>query len=176
MTLILLMWYFKKLLGKLLIERDWSAQECMHILLGCKMFGSTHQFRSLNISSKRMNMVLSPEDRGDDDSDITATTWIDRYEARPLGVLDDVSLLQLFRRYKWKKDHFELCPRTVYVVNVWPAYLPDKSNPVMYEEYCRAKLQLHHPYRNINDLQKDEDGKAWSQNSIYSFLIRTMRR
>src|SRR5436190_12884118 len=58
-----------------------------------------------------------------------------------------------------KKDHFELCPRTVYVVNVWPAYLPDKSNPVMYEEYCRAKLQLHHPYQNINDLQKDEDGK-----------------
>ena len=149
---------FQKLLGKLLIERDWSAQECMHILLGCKMFGSTRQFRSLNISSKRTNMVLSPEDRGDDDSDVTATTWIDRYEARPLGVLDDVSLLQLFRRHKWKKDHFELCPRTVYVVNVWPAYLPDKSNSVMYEEYCRAKLQLHHPYRNINDLQKDEDG------------------
>ena len=103
-------------------------------------------------------MVLSPEDRGDDDSEVTAATWIDHYEARPLGVLDDVSLLQLFRRHKWKKDHFELCPRTVYVVNVWPAYLPDKSNPVIYEEYCRAKLQLHHPYRNIKDLQKDEDG------------------
>jgi ATP-dependent DNA helicase PIF1 len=96
---------FQKLLGKLLIERDWSAQECMHILLGCNMFGSTRQFRSLNISSKRTNMVLSPEDRGDDDSHVTTATWIDRYE-----------------------------------------------------DYCRAKLQLHHPYRNVNDLQKDEDG------------------
>ncbi len=28
----------------------------------------------------------------------------------------------------------------------------------MYEEYCQAKLQLHHSYRNINDLQKGEDG------------------
>ena len=84
---------FQKLLGKLLIERDWSAQECMHILLGCKMFGSTRQFRSLNISSKRTNMVLSPEDRGDDDSDVTAATWIDHYKARPLGVLDNVLLL-----------------------------------------------------------------------------------
>ena len=33
------------------------------ILLGCKMpFGSTRQFHSLNISSKRTNMVLSTED------------------------------------------------------------------------------------------------------------------
>ena len=109
---------FQKPLGKLLIERDWSAQECMHILLECKMFGSTRQFRSLNISSKRTNMMLRPEDRGDDDSDVIAAIWIDRYEARPLGVLDDVSLLQLFRRYKWKKDHFELCPRTIYIVNI----------------------------------------------------------
>jgi hypothetical protein len=122
------------------------------------MFGSTHQFRSLNVSSKRANMVLSPEDRGHDDSDVTTATWIDRYEARPLGVLDDVSLFQLFRRYKWKNNQFELCPRTVRIVNVWPAYVPDKSNSVMYGDYCRAKLQLHHPYRNVNDLQKDEDG------------------
>ena len=85
-------------------------------------------------------MVLSLEDRGNDDSNVTAATWIDSYEARSLRVLDDISLLQLFHHYKWKKDHFELCPRTVYVVNVWPAYLPDKSNPVMYEEYCGAKL------------------------------------
>jgi hypothetical protein len=26
---------FQKLLSKLIVERDWSAQECMHMLLGC---------------------------------------------------------------------------------------------------------------------------------------------
>jgi hypothetical protein len=109
---------FQKLLGKLLIEQDWSAQECMHILLGCNMFGSTRQFRSLNISSKRTNMVLSSEDRGDDDSDIITAIWIDCYETRPVGVLDDVSLLQLFHHYKWKNNQFELCPHTVHIVNI----------------------------------------------------------
>ena len=37
----------------------------------------------------------------------------------------------------------------------------------MYEEYYRAKLQLHHRYRNINDLQKDEDGNDIGWIAVY---------
>jgi len=29
---------------------------------------------------------------------------------------------------------------------VWPTYIAEKSDPVMYENWCQAKLQLHHPY------------------------------
>jgi len=149
---------FQKLLGELIIERDWTAQECMHILLGCPMYRSSRQFRSLNVSNRRSNPVLNHDQMEDEDSSAVASTLLDRYESRPPGVLNDIPLFRVFQRYRWEKGEFKFCPRTTYVVNVWPAYVPDQSDPEMYENWCRAKLQLHHPYRNLNDLQKDEDG------------------
>ena len=41
------------------------------------------------------------------------------------------------------------------VVNIWPVYQPDKMNVEMYTNYCRVKLQLHHPYRDMDELRKD---------------------
>ena len=82
----------------------------------------------------------------DDDIAHTEMGWIDRYEHRNIEVdieLNDVSLLQIFRRYDFKNGKFVLRPRAKpRVVIVWPGYIPDKSDPAMYENWCRAKLQL----------------------------------
>ena len=32
---------YQKLLGKVIVERDWSAQECMHLLLQCPLYHSS---------------------------------------------------------------------------------------------------------------------------------------
>ena len=39
---------YQKLLSSLIVERDWSAQECCHLLLGCALHKTSRRFRSLN--------------------------------------------------------------------------------------------------------------------------------
>jgi hypothetical protein len=124
---------FQKLLSKLITERDWSAQECMHILHGCKMFSSSRQYRSLCISLTQSNQFLDPDEMGDDDSPAVRSTLIDRYEARAPGILDDKSLFEVFKHYRWEKGEFKHYPRTTYIVNVWPSYIPDQEDTEMYE-------------------------------------------
>ena len=145
---------FQKLLGKLIVERDWSAQECMHLLLGCGLYRSSRYFKSLNVSPQRMNEFEDLDPSMDDNTEaFTKMNWIDHYEHRSPD-LESVSLLQIFRRYQRRNNKFTFMPRTKpRVVNVWPQYVPDKLDPAMYDNWCRAKLQLHHPYRNINDLR-----------------------
>ena len=101
-----------------------------------------------------------------DDDDLASMdmNWIDRYEQRDIAAhpeLAQVSLLQVFRRYDWRAGKFVLRPSAKpRVVNIRPVYKPDKSDPAMYESYCRAKLQLHHPYvLDVETLQRvgDED-------------------
>ena len=160
---------YQKLLSSLIVERDWSAQECCHLLLAYPLHKTSRPFRSLNISWPRFN-VFQPLDPLMDDDDMAPTkmNWIDRYEHRNIQVnpeFADVSLLQTFRRYDWHekdlKKFVKLGPRAKpRVVIVWPGYTPDKSDPAMYENWCRAKLQLHHPYTgNVESLQRvDERG------------------
>lgn len=151
---------FQKLLSKLIVERDWSAQECMHLLLGCKMYSCSRQVVNLNVSWPRSEEVLNSEEMVSDDDMATTCNWIDRYESRLPNVLDDVSLLQLFRHYQWNphRNQFTRRPNAVRVVNIWPVYQPDRMNLDMYTNYCRVKLQLHHPYRDLQELQTDENG------------------
>jgi ATP-dependent DNA helicase PIF1 len=156
---------YQKLLSKLIAERDWSAQECCHLLLGCPLYQTTRQFRSLNLSYPRFNAFRELDPLIDDDNlASTEMNWTDRYEQRDTVAnpeLVDVSLLQVYRCYDWRGGKFVLRPREKpRVVNVWPVYKPDKSDPAMYENYCRAKLQLHHPYtQDVETLQRvrDED-------------------
>ena len=114
-----------------------------------------------------------------DDNDLASTemSWIDRYEHRNVEVnteLANVSLLQTFRRYDFKNGKFVLRPRAKpRVINVWPAYIPDKSDPAMYENWCRAKLQLHHPYTgNVEALQRvDGEDIGWA--AAYANCVAT---
>ena len=168
---------YQKLLSSLIVERDWSAQECCHLLLTLPLHQTSRQFRSLNVSWPRFN-AIQPLDPLMDDDDMAPTqmNWIDLYEHRNLQVnpeLVDISLLQIFRRYDYKPDpdkilktdKFVIWPRAKpRVVIVWPRYIPDKSDPEMYENWCQAKLQLYHPYTgNVETLQwVDREDIGWS--------------
>ena len=134
------------MLSKLIVERDWSAQECMHILLGCYMYGCSREIINLNISWPWSDEVIASDEMGEDHSTAAKVSWVDRYELHPPGVLNNVSLLQLFRYYRWDKGEFKKRKKAGRIVNIWPTYYPDKEDPSIYENYCRAKLQLHHLY------------------------------
>jgi PIF1-like helicase len=42
-------------------------------------------------------------------------------------------------------------------VQVWPRYRPDPDNAEIYEKYCYAKMILHHPFENSEDLLEGYD-------------------
>ncbi|KAK4699420.1 ATP-dependent DNA helicase PIF1, partial [Phenoliferia sp. Uapishka_3] len=182
----------QKMLNKFIVERDYSAQECCHLLLECPLVGcsrtfaplnlgkvsSFFRFYSLKVTYKFREQIRSggvPEvgpDVEDADEregigtpvglpdDALLDGGLEKYEKRPLGDADNISLLEIYRCYKWS-------PKTGYVrrpkappkvVQVYPAYSADPRDDE-YEDYCRAKLQLHHSYRgDPSVLQKDEDG------------------
>ena len=161
---------FQKLLSKLIVERDWTAQECSHLLLGLPLHKTSRQFKSLNLSWPRFNAFRDTDPLMDDDDVVNVDKgWMDRYEHRSTQLhpeLADVSLLQIYRRYDWKKEKFVLRPRApARVVLIWPNYIPDKSDPATYENWCRAKLQLHHPYfRDVESLRQVEGvDVSWSE-------------
>jgi hypothetical protein len=141
----------------------------MYILLGCKIYSSSWQVISLNISWPRIEEVV--EDGGilEDNERATECNWLTRYEERPPGIHDELTILQLFHRYTWKTDTNEFVQRrnAIRVINIYPIYLPDPRNPEMYSNYYRVKLQLYHPYRNLEDLQMDEDGRDIGWIAIY---------
>src|SRR5436190_5019542 len=76
---------YQKLLSSLIVERDWSAQECCHLLLGCPLHKTSRHFRSLNLSWPRFNAFepLHPT-MGNEDLAPTKMNWIDHYERRNL--------------------------------------------------------------------------------------------
>jgi ATP-dependent DNA helicase PIF1 len=156
---------YQKFLGKVIVERDWSAQESMHLLLHLLLYHSSQQVYSLNVSPWRSN-EFEPLDPMMDDDTIAPTklNMMDRYEQRSTD-LDLVNLLKMFRYHYWdgqkkrwvslKKHPKRRC------LNVWPNYISDRS---MYENWCRAKLQPHHPYRNLDDLRiVDGEHVDWSE-------------
>ena len=48
---------FQKMLGKILTERDWSAQEVCHTLLDCNMVSSSREFGTLCLQEDRARRV-----------------------------------------------------------------------------------------------------------------------
>ena len=92
---------FQKILSKLIVERDWSAQECCHLLLGLLLHRTSHQFKTLNLSWPHFNAFQELDSLMDDEDLVnTEKGWIDRYEHRSIHIhpeLANVSLLQIYR-------------------------------------------------------------------------------
>lgn len=86
----------------------------------------------------------------------TKLNMTDRYKQR-FTDLDSVNFLKMFRYQHWDGPKKKWVPLQKHpkrrCVNVWPNHIPDRSDPAMYENWCRAKLQFHHLYKNLDDLR-----------------------
>src|SRR5436309_372153 len=113
-----------KLMNKFIGERDWSAQEVCHILLGLPLQEGSRQVISLD---------CRPEDKQDtrvaiEDDEITAgQSALDKYKSRDVQIEDlrDVTLLDFIKNYNFTS--YKRQPRALpRVINYFPQY---SSNP-----------------------------------------------
>jgi hypothetical protein len=139
---------YQKMLSTFAAERDISAQETCHILMGCRLVCTSRPaVCSLCVDPHSSSGLLNFESGGVERLDL-----VERYEkcaqAHP-EKLKDVTLLELATNWDWTKEKPRKCGSKgakPYVVNVWPHFRPDKDNDDIYEKYCYAKMILHHPF------------------------------
>jgi PIF1-like helicase len=140
-----------KLLNKLIGERDWSAQEVSHILLGLLLQDSSREVVTLDCRPKEVqNDAITVEDETVTAKRSPLQRYQDRLTDQVNQALADVTLFDWLRAWNWKT--WTVRPRApLRVINYFPRYSSDPESRE-YDDYCRVKLMLHHPYENFTDL------------------------
>jgi len=142
---------YQKMLSSFTAERDISSQETCHILHDLPLVRSSRQYRNLSLVkgqvSEEVNFASSAKER---------KSVLDRYKERPIDrkpELANVSLWEFATGWDWNGGYHQRGSRGAkkYVINLWPRYQPDRDEPEIYENYCYAKLLLHHPFINDPD-------------------------
>ena len=90
---------------------------------------------------------------------MTLASQMDHYCARPITPqFEALTLLQFVQRYKIPKrvGNELICRRKEVVVISRPYCSPDPSGP-KYEQYCRQKLMMHQPFRQLEQLLETFD-------------------
>ncbi len=142
-----------KVVQKLLIStvgvRDFSAQETCQLLLMLPMFRASRDFIVLSLDGSRQ-----VDDKLEDDRPVTVDSQLDHYGGRPDNdEFDQLTLLEFVRKYKVKKNvGLPVVQRTIEVVVIPRPYCPPDPDGPHYEQYCRQKLMLHKPFRQIDNL------------------------
>ena len=133
-----------KMVQKLMIssvgERDYSAQETCHLLLGLPMFRASRDFVYLTLDGSRQ--VDSNQEEGT--AIVTLASQLDHYINRITGTeMEELSLLEFVQKFRMPKC-IGVAPirrKKEIVVIVIPYCSPDPQGP-KYEQYCRQKLSM----------------------------------
>lgn len=147
-----------KAIQKLLIntvgDRDYSSQETCHLLLQIPMFRASRDFVILSLDGSRV-----VQDQLLDDRPATSQSLLDHYISRPtLPEFDNLTLLTFAQHYNITKrsDTIPVPRRKNVVVIVRPYYSPDPTGP-NYEQYCKQKLMLYIPFRQVDQIKDNCD-------------------
>ena len=131
-------------------ERDYSAQETCHLLLGLPMYRASRDFVYLTLDGSRQ--VDSNQEEGT--AIVTLASQLDHYINRITGTeMEELSLLEFVQKFRMPKC-IGVAPirrKKEIVVIVIPYCSPDPQGP-KYEQYCRQKLMLHQPFRHLDEL------------------------
>ncbi|KAK3914465.1 Vacuolar membrane-associated protein iml1 [Frankliniella fusca] len=144
---------------KACVERDVSAQEVSHILLGLKLYSSgKRSFVIINFNNKRWCQVLS--DTENENDSVNGKSFIEKYKDRP-AFMENVSLWDAAKKYnsvKWKL----LSHNTENIVRVFPIVKlkVDEDN----EEYYEQQVYSHVPWRNEENVRAENE--TW--NNVYN--------
>ena len=159
-----------KVVQKLMIssvgERDFSAQETLHQLLQLPMFRASRAIVYLSLDGSR-----ELEDQLEEGENVTVDSQLDHYCARPSTPhFEGMTLLEFVSSYKTPKragDDPILRVKKVVVI-VRPFCSPDPRGP-NYEQYCRQKLMLFQPFRQLEELLGTSD----THSAAYSLFLQT---
>ena len=140
-----------KLLNKLIGERDWSAQEVSHILLGLPAQDSSRHVVTLDCRPEEVqNDAITVEDETVTAQRSPLRRYQDRLTDQVNQALASVTLFDWLRAWNW--PIWTVRPRApLRVINYFPRYSSDPMSRE-YEDYCRVRLMLHHPFERVTDL------------------------
>ena len=152
--------FISKMLNKLIGERDWSAQEVSHILLQLPVQESFRSVVTLNCRLEQVQDNLIVLEDGDIKAQRSPTRrYQDQNGDAPLAFgLRSATLLGWLQFWDWRtfKTRARAPSR---VINYWPRYPAGPGSP-KYEDFCRVKLMLHHPFEHFDELLS-VDGVAY---------------
>lgn len=157
----------QKVLNKMLGERTYSAQETAHLLLGIPLVRASVTFQTVYTGTNGGYRELAAHEGdtelavGEDENLVTDDSWLQRYMKRPLE-MESLSLQNVLSTYSWQKSKW--CKKrdaTKAVSRVYPRFSPNPEDD-HYDEYCRTKVILHHPFRDLNTI-RDSDDQPWAE-------------
>ncbi|KAF5331234.1 hypothetical protein D9611_013064 [Ephemerocybe angulata] len=155
----------QKLLNKMIGERAYSAQEVSHLMLGIPLVRMSWTVQSVSIGPEGGFREVQVADEGQPDISaedaVTGQSWLQRYMGRAEN-LENLSLHDMMTGYAWRKSEWrKRREKKEVILRVFPRYSPNPESP-QYENYCRTKVVLHHPFRQLSDLRTDEN-QPWAQ-------------
>ena len=156
----------QKLMIRTVAERDYSAQETCHLILQLPMVRASRDFVYLSLDGSRQL-----DDQLEEGESVTVDSLLDHYCARPSTPLfDAMTLLEFVQTYRTpKRAGDDLTRRKKEVVVIpRPFCSPDPKGP-KYEQYCRQKLMLHQPFRQLDELLGNSD----SHSTAYSRFLQS---
>jgi hypothetical protein len=146
----------QKLLLHSVAERDISAQETCHILLGLPLYHSSRQFVFLNLNKEVPRWIRgtgeSEEPFTTNESGRTERSPLRTYWDRP-GQFENYTLFRLSLTHKFTRNQWKECKQEN-VVRIFPRPSPLREGP-QWEEFCRVKILLHVRHRDLQELTRN---------------------
>jgi hypothetical protein len=158
--------FVSRLFNKLIGERDWSAQEVSHVLLDLPTYNGTREVTTLDCRPEEVqNDAITVEDETVTPRRSALQRYKDRMDDQANQSLLTVSLLDWLQEYNW--SIWQKRPRAPKrVVNYFPRYSSDPSSDT-YEDYCRVRLMLHHPFTDVTDLLTVDESEYGSYRDAF---------
>ena len=157
---------FQKLLGRILTERDYTAEDVCHQLLDCSMLSASREFGSLSLEENKRRQLRREEAENQGDA-VEEQDWRDAYLKRSLDW--KMSISTIGSDITENKAALLRNENTQRPISLWPLYNPSTDDPEVKDQWCRAKLLLHHPHRDTAVLRNEME--SWSD----AFLLRVVR-
>ncbi|KAF1940402.1 hypothetical protein EJ02DRAFT_325295, partial [Clathrospora elynae] len=132
-----------KLLNKLIGDRNYSAQEVCHYLLNLPLKHSSRAFITVNLRPEDQHSHLY---RVEGEETRRGLSVLEKYKERA-SADEDVTYIDFLQKYNHNRPYVVRTRAKARVLTYFPRYLPEDT-----DNFGRAKLLLHHPFCNVQDL------------------------
>ena len=133
---------FSKALSGSVGDRDYTAQEVAHHLLGLPGFLSSRTFQTASLSGTRAWSVEGEA--------VQLSVW-EIYEKRP-EVCEDLSFHDFVAKWRFERGQYTLRQKDV-VPRIFPRIYCASSTDERFEQWCRLQLRIHVACRDEAELQ-----------------------
>ncbi|KAL2485119.1 Uncharacterized protein Adt_29875 [Abeliophyllum distichum] len=152
----------KRLLIKSVSERNISAQEVCHLLLGYPLTKSSRKCVLLNVSEKRMlsSFLRRSHDANGEDVVGTDPNFVICYMTRPFEY-ENLTLLHIAKKHYFSKNRWYKS-KVEFIVCIIPELdgIELLENSENWELYCRQQVLLHHHYHRLTEAI--DECKTWT--------------